>query len=138
HDRRDRRPLRSRQRVGGLQERRGLRSDARLLGHSGGTLSGAAAPRAVEPARCGGPGRRHHPLRLHSALQLDSVARADQRNRRALVLVTIREERKAAFDWYSAVRSAYTQNRENRVHDRAAAPAKQGATPDEDLYDVDE
>ena len=59
-------------------------------------------------------------------------------NRRALALVTIREERKAAFDWYSAARSAYTQYRENLVHDRAAAPTKTGATPDEDLYDVDE
>jgi phospholipid-binding lipoprotein MlaA len=59
-------------------------------------------------------------------------------NRRALALVTIREERKAAFDWYSAVRSAYTQYRENVVHDRAAAPPKTGVTPDEDLYDVDE
>ncbi|HXK21484.1 MAG TPA: VacJ family lipoprotein [Myxococcota bacterium] len=59
-------------------------------------------------------------------------------NRRALALETIREERKAAFDWYAAVRSAWTQNRENRVHDQAAAPVKPGATPDEDLYDVDE
>jgi phospholipid-binding lipoprotein MlaA len=60
-------------------------------------------------------------------------------NYRALRLETIREERKAAFDWYAAVRSAWTQYRENVVHDRAAAPAsKPGATPDEDLYDVDE
>ena len=63
---------------------------------------------------------------------------ADRVNWRALKLEQFREERKAAFDWYAAVRSAYTQLRENQVHDRAAAPAKQGATPDEDLYDVDE
>ena len=62
----------------------------------------------------------------------------DKVNWRALKLETIREERKAAFDWYAAVRSAYTQLRENQVHDRAQAPAKPGATPDEDLYDVDE
>jgi ABC-type transporter lipoprotein component MlaA len=57
-------------------------------------------------------------------------------NDRASVLETIREERKAAFDWYAAVRSAYTQYRENRVLDRADAPKEPES--DEDLYDVDE
>jgi phospholipid-binding lipoprotein MlaA len=59
-------------------------------------------------------------------------------NRRALALETIREERKAAFDWYAAVRSAYIQYRENQVRDRAEAPAEPEATEEEDLYGFDE
>ena len=59
-------------------------------------------------------------------------------NRRALALETIREERKAAFDWYAAVRSAFTQYRENQVRDRAEAPPEPGATDEEDLYGLDE
>ena len=60
-------------------------------------------------------------------------------NRRALVLETLREERKSAFDWYAAVRSAYTQYRENHVRDRAEKPAEpKEASHDEDLYEVDE
>lgn len=60
-------------------------------------------------------------------------------NRRAKVLETLREERKAAFDWYAAVRSAYTQYRENRVRDRADEPDDPNeASDDEDLYGSDE
>jgi phospholipid-binding lipoprotein MlaA len=59
-------------------------------------------------------------------------------NRRALALETIREERKAAFDWYAAVRSAWTQYRENQVRDRAEAPKEPEATDEEDLYGFDE
>jgi len=68
-----------------------------------------------------------------------SARAVDVVNRRALVLETLREERKSAFDWYSAVRSAYTQYRENRVRDRADEPKKaKEASHDEDLYDVDQ
>jgi phospholipid-binding lipoprotein MlaA len=60
-------------------------------------------------------------------------------NDRAAVLETIREERKAAFDWYAAVRSAFTQYRENRVHDRPDEPEDSDAPEaDEDLYGFDE
>ncbi len=51
-------------------------------------------------------------------------------NDRALALETLRAERAAAFDFYSAVRSAYVQYRENQVRDRADAPEE----TDEDLY----
>lgn len=51
-------------------------------------------------------------------------------NTRALAIETLRAERAAAFDFYSAVRSAYVQYRENQVRDRADAPED----TDEDLY----
>lgn len=66
---------------------------------------------------------------------LTGVAAADIVNYRASQLETIREERAQAFDWYAAVRSAYTQYRENKVHDRADQPKE---ASDEDLYDVEE
>jgi len=53
-------------------------------------------------------------------------------NRRSLLLETIREERKSAFDFYVAVRNAYVQRRENQVNDNEAKPEES----DEDLYDV--
>lgn len=53
-------------------------------------------------------------------------------NARAAVLEDIRAERAAAFDFYSFVRSSYTQFRENRVRDRAEDEE------DEDLYYFDE
>jgi len=53
-------------------------------------------------------------------------------NRRALLLETIREERKSAFDFYVAVRNAYVQRRENQVSDNEAKPEES----DDDLYDV--
>jgi phospholipid-binding lipoprotein MlaA len=71
-----------------------------------------------------------------ASFALSSVNAADIVNSRAAALETIREERAQAFDWYAAVRSAYTQYRENKVHDRAEAPDE--ATTDEDLYDVEE
>jgi phospholipid-binding lipoprotein MlaA len=57
-------------------------------------------------------------------------------NRRALALETIREERKAAFDWYAAARNAAISYRENQVRDRAEKPKE--ASDDDDLYDVEE
>jgi phospholipid-binding lipoprotein MlaA len=51
-------------------------------------------------------------------------------NDRALAIETLRAERASAFDFYSAVRSAYVQYRENQVRDRADAPEE----TDEDLY----
>ena len=53
-------------------------------------------------------------------------------NRRALLLETIREERKSAFDFYVAVRNAYVQRRENQVSDNEAKSEES----DDDLYDV--
>ncbi len=45
----------------------------------------------------------------------------DTLNRRSLIRGEIEAERRAALDWYAAVRSAYTQYRENLVHDRRRA-----------------
>jgi ABC-type transporter lipoprotein component MlaA len=57
-------------------------------------------------------------------------------NDRAAALESIRAEREAAFDFYTAVRSAYLQFRENQVRDRADSP--EGAEGEEDLYYFDE
>lgn len=57
-------------------------------------------------------------------------------NRRSLVLETVRAEREAAFDFYSAVRSAYVQYRANQVRDRVVEP--EGEDVDEGLYDLEE
>lgn len=64
------------------------------------------------------------------------AAAVDVVNDRAASLETIRAEREAAFDFYTAVRSAFTQYRENRVRDRADDPDEEQA--DEDLYYLDE
>lgn len=53
-------------------------------------------------------------------------------NRRSLLLETIREERKAAFDFYAAVRNAHVQRRANQVSDNKT-DSEEG---DDDLYDV--
>ncbi|MDJ0847349.1 MAG: VacJ family lipoprotein [Myxococcota bacterium] len=45
----------------------------------------------------------------------------DTVNRRSLIREQIQAERKAALDWYAAVRSAYSQYRENLVHDKRQA-----------------
>lgn len=45
----------------------------------------------------------------------------DTLNRRSLIRGEIDAERRAALDWYAAVRSAYMQYRENLVHDRREA-----------------
>jgi phospholipid-binding lipoprotein MlaA len=63
------------------------------------------------------------------------AAGGDVVNRRALALEEIRAEREAAFDFYTAVRSAYLQYRENRVRDRAEDPEDES---DEDLYYFEE
>lgn len=57
-------------------------------------------------------------------------------NARAGSLEEIREERESAIDFYVFVRSAYTQYRENRVHDRVEQPKKGGEN--ENLYYLDE
>jgi phospholipid-binding lipoprotein MlaA len=55
-------------------------------------------------------------------------------NTRSRLLETIREERKAAFDFYAAVRNAYVQRRENQVRDHEPAPEES----DDGLYEVEE
>jgi phospholipid-binding lipoprotein MlaA len=57
-------------------------------------------------------------------------------NARSLVLETVRAERESAFDFYSAVRSAYVQYRINQVRDRAAEAENQDE--DEDFYNLEE
>ena len=57
-------------------------------------------------------------------------------NARSLALETVRAERAAAFDFYSAVRSAYVQYRVNQVRDRAAE--LEGEDEHEELYDLEE
>jgi phospholipid-binding lipoprotein MlaA len=54
-------------------------------------------------------------------------------NRRSAVLETVREERKAAFDFYAAVRNAYVQLRDNQVRDR-----QQSEDRNEELYEIEE
>lgn len=63
------------------------------------------------------------------------AATVDIVNDRAAILETLDAERAAAFDWYSAARSASIQYRENRVRDRAEAPDPEES---EDLYYFDE
>ncbi len=54
----------------------------------------------------------------------------DTLNRRSLIRGQIQAERKAALDWYSAVRSAYTQYRENLINDqRSGAEAESSYYP---------
>jgi len=55
-------------------------------------------------------------------------------NTRALLLEDIAAERRAAFDFYAAVRNASVTFRQNQVRDRAAAPEEE----DEDLYYFEE
>jgi len=50
-----------------------------------------------------------------------SLTGTDTLNRRSLVGDQIAQERRAALDWYAAVRSAYSQYRENLVQDDANA-----------------
>jgi phospholipid-binding lipoprotein MlaA len=65
-----------------------------------------------------------------------SASGVDIVNARAAALETIAAERKAAFDFYSAVRSAFLQYRENQVRDRAEDP--EDAEYEEELYYFDE
>jgi phospholipid-binding lipoprotein MlaA len=67
---------------------------------------------------------------------LAGAAVVDAVNTRSLTIEEVRAEREAAFDFYVAVRAAYTQFREHRVHDRSETPEE--PTPDEDLYYFDE
>lgn len=66
-------------------------------------------------------------------------------NERAAVLESVRAEREAAFDFYTFVRSAYLQYRENQVRDRAEDDEELQEDEDlyyleddEDLYDLEE
>jgi phospholipid-binding lipoprotein MlaA len=63
------------------------------------------------------------------------AATVDIVNDRARALEAVRAEREAAFDFYTAVRSAYLQFRENQVRDRADPG---DAEDEEDLYYFDE
>lgn len=67
---------------------------------------------------------------------LISAAAVNAINDRSLTLEQVRAEREAALDFYTAVRTAYSQFRENRVHDRAVKPDRESA--DEDLYYLDD
>lgn len=61
-----------------------------------------------------------------------SAAAVNAVNDRALTLEQVRAERAAAFDFYAAVRTGYSQFRESRVRDREVESAR--AQADEDLY----
>jgi phospholipid-binding lipoprotein MlaA len=65
-----------------------------------------------------------------------SAAAVNAVNDRALTLEQVRAERAAAFDFYAAVRTGYSQFRESRVHDRDVKRAR--AQADEDLYYLDD
>ena len=65
-----------------------------------------------------------------------SAGAVDIVNDRAAVLETIRAERESAFDFYTLVRSAHVQFRDNQVRDREEDP--EDAAEDEDLYYFDE
>jgi phospholipid-binding lipoprotein MlaA len=67
---------------------------------------------------------------------LASAAAVNAVNDRSLTLEQVRAERESAFDFYAAVRTGYSQFRENRVHDRAVKPKR--ASADEDLYYLDD
>jgi len=67
---------------------------------------------------------------------LASAAAVNAINDRSLTLEQVRAERESAFDFYAAVRTGYSQFRENRVHDRAVKPKR--ASADEDLYYLDD
>jgi phospholipid-binding lipoprotein MlaA len=67
---------------------------------------------------------------------LASAAAVNAVNDRSLTLEQVRAERESAFDFYAAVRTGYSQFRENRVRDRAVKP--EPASADEDLYYFDD
>jgi phospholipid-binding lipoprotein MlaA len=66
----------------------------------------------------------------YASAGLTSVRIVNQRSR---LLETIREERKAAFDFYVAVRNAYVQRRDDQIGDRKPKSEES----DDDLYNVD-
>jgi phospholipid-binding lipoprotein MlaA len=63
---------------------------------------------------------------------LAGAAVVDTVNDRALTLETFRAEKESAFDLYAAVRSGYTQFRENQVRDRR--DKAEAEEDEEDLY----
>lgn len=58
-----------------------------------------------------------------------AMTAVDTLNRRSLIREALDAERAAALDWYAAVRSAYSQYRENLIRDR-----RQGAETDFQLF----
>jgi phospholipid-binding lipoprotein MlaA len=67
------------------------------------------------------------PLYVSSAIGV-----GEKLNRRSLALDSIAAERKAALDYYVAVRNAYMSYRENQIRDR-----EEDEADDDDLYYVD-
>jgi phospholipid-binding lipoprotein MlaA len=67
---------------------------------------------------------------------LASAAAVNAINDRSLTLEQVRAERESAFDFYAAVRTGYSQFRENLVRDRSVKP--EPASADEDLYYLDD
>jgi phospholipid-binding lipoprotein MlaA len=67
---------------------------------------------------------------------LASAAAVNALNDRSLTLEQVRAEREAAFDFYAAVRTGYSQFRESLVRDRAIKPQPESA--DDDLYYLDD
>ena len=65
---------------------------------------------------------------------LAGAAAIDVVNARAMSLEDVAAERASAFDFYAAVRGAYTQYRENRVHDFTEATDPGPTDPEDDLY----
>jgi phospholipid-binding lipoprotein MlaA len=67
-----------------------------------------------------------------------SMQAVDTLNRRSLIREQIEAERRAALDWYAAVRSAYSQYRENLVQDRRQQTDKGSGVQYYPGIDVDE
>jgi phospholipid-binding lipoprotein MlaA len=59
-------------------------------------------------------------------------------NQRSIHLESLAEERRQAFDWYAAARSAFLQNRRARVLDEIAGSTPPADAEQEDLYHLDE
>ena len=67
---------------------------------------------------------------------LASAGAVNAINDRSLTLEQVRAERASAFDFYAAVRNAYSQYRAARVRDREIEPKRESV--DEDLYYLDD
>ena len=72
----------------------------------------------------------------HVLLSLLGAATVNVINARAMGHEDLEAERASAFDFYVAVRGAYVQFRDKRVHDRADDFASEAA--DDDLYYFDD
>jgi phospholipid-binding lipoprotein MlaA len=67
-----------------------------------------------------------------------TITGVDVVNRRSLLLETIREERKSAFDFYVFVRNLHIKSRANKVRGVADGEEKDTPESDEDLYYFDD